>query len=120
MHILCGILHYRSTTDYPGPATLEKVALVTDKYDCVAAMSHWSHIALQAHIPKTGYHEISRLLYPAYEFDNPDAFKKLTRAMVYNVEGSADPLSGPLSSCVPSEIRDLLPHDIFGKPPLAI
>lgn len=34
MSILCGVLHHRSPTEYPNPATLVKVALVTDKYDC--------------------------------------------------------------------------------------
>lgn len=90
--------------------------MVTDKYDCVAAMSHWSHVALQNHLrDDIAYPEIGRLLYPTYAFDDPHAFGTLTRIMVYGVKGSADPLNGSFSNWVPLEIRDLVPYDIFGK-----
>jgi hypothetical protein len=59
------------------------------------------------------------LLYLTYAFDDPYAPKELTRIMVYGVNGSADPLNSSLSDSTPSEIRGLLPYDIFGKAMLA-
>lgn len=94
--------------------------MVTDKYDCVPAMSHWSRLALQDHLrDNIHYPEIGRLLYPISAFDDPHAFMKLTRLVVWGVEGSVDALNGPLSDCHSTEIRSLLPYDLFGKTVLA-
>jgi hypothetical protein len=57
-------------------------------------MSHWSQVALQKHLrDDMDDPEIGRLVYPTYAFDDPYAFKELTRIMVYGVNGSADPLN---------------------------
>ena len=116
MAALCGVLHYRPTTGYPDPPTLEKVAVVADKYDFAAAMSHWSQLALLNQLKdQTTNAEIGRVFYPTYAFDNPHAFAKITRVMVWNFEGRADPLRGARLNDIPLAIRDLLPHDIFCK-----
>ncbi len=119
MSIMCGVLHYRPTIQLADLATLEKEAIMTDKYDCVAAMSLWSQVAILKHLRKEIEHpEIGRLLYPSYAFDDPHTFAELTRLMVYNFEGGVDPLCEPFSRSVPAEIRDLLPYDIFSKTPV--
>ena len=101
-------------TGYPNPAALEKVAVMADKYDFAAAMSHWSQLALLNQLSnQTINSEIGRVLYPAYAFHDPQAFAKISRAMVWDFEGSADPLRQPRLNDVPLGIRELLPHDIF-------
>lgn len=75
-------------------------------------MSHWSQLALQNHFRDEPIRpETCRLLYPAYAFDDPHAFKILTRAMVYNLD--EDSATQPI---VTTEVRELLPYDVLGKP----
>ena len=116
MSTLCGVLHHRPSTECLSPASLENIAVLADKYDCIAAMFFWGQaIVRDLSGNKTTHSETGRLLYSAYTLDLPQAFSELCRTMVFDFGGSADSFARLLTNSTPWEIGNRLPHHILGK-----
>ena len=116
---LCYLLHFQGhkVSDTPTLELLEKLAILTDKYDCVGSISQWmafhlTDAAREAEKSTTN----GRLLFPAYVFDHPGVFRAVTKHMVYSLisDGSYRILSS-CSECygIPSDIAKALPEKLL-------
>ncbi|MCJ1473765.1 hypothetical protein MMC13_002416 [Lambiella insularis] len=115
--MLCNILHYRHQyiAKKPSAASLEQLAVVTDKYDCVDAMSFYSgfHLIRLCDSAKNEY-DSGRLLYPATAFNYAPVFQRVTKALVYDTSRSrlTDIFGLSLYGVNPS-IKRLLPDGLL-------
>jgi len=114
MHILFRVLHHRPCLSSPKALlklkTMEEVARVTDKYDCVTAMSLWSQKVHRVQI-RNNKHSISRLIFSTYAFQDSYLFQILTRNIVYRSNNSTRSAKSSILDIIPSDIGD----QIFGK-----
>ena len=116
---LCYLLHFQGhkVSDTPTLEFLEKLAILTDKYDCVGSISQWTafHLtdaAREAEKSTTN----GRLLFPAYVFDHPRVFRDVTKHLVYSL--IPDGSYRILSSCseyygIPKDIAEALPEKLL-------
>lgn len=115
---LCNILHHRirSIEKKPTAASLEQLAIITDKYDCVDALSFYSGLHLTRLMGSTkATRDIGRLLYPACTFNYPPVFQQVTKAMVYNTNhDTIVDIFGLSSHRTDSNIKGWLPDGLLG------
>jgi hypothetical protein len=110
MEILLNILHFQN---HRIPEDLDLVtfgnfAMVCDKYNCAKAVSLAADTWLKALRPKAGDEGLTSVVI-AYVFDNPIAFKHLTKYLVLN---SAETFLDPK---LEGGIDELLPLQVYGK-----
>jgi hypothetical protein len=90
------------------PASLEKMTIACDKYDCVTAVSHSSMVWLQAGLDHYAPGDLLKLLYAAYVLDIPTAFAKISWAIVYRQTGPFAGLASPVE-------HELVEPDLLGE-----
>jgi hypothetical protein len=88
MKVVCAIIHHQNKMV---PQTLAAsdvlgIAITADKYDCVDALKFAAGSWLQPRGSKAD--DLMLLAAAAYLFHNAEAFKKITKAMVFNHGGS--------------------------------
>ncbi|KAM0794205.1 hypothetical protein BDR22DRAFT_827139 [Usnea florida] len=111
MHFMCTVLHHKCTSaDSVDLEKLEKLAVVTDKYDCVHAMHYWARC--QINIAKHTK-EPSRLLWPAYAFGYAQFFNSLTKFMVLNLPNDDKAQNASAKYGIPEEIENHLPEGVL-------
>ncbi|MCJ1396600.1 hypothetical protein MMC18_009491 [Xylographa bjoerkii] len=114
MTVMCNIIHHKYQFDVPSsePEFFEKLAAISEKYDCSQALSQWTALRLGPLLCalETGFN-FGPLLLPAIHFDDPAMFHKITKLMVY---APCEPYVVPSSRQNPFGIstasQDLLPE----------
>ena len=118
MTTLCNILHHRNK-NVPGAhsgSSLMQLAIITDKYDCLEAISHYSRLTftnlLTSKIP---VNDIGPLLLAALLLDEPIAFQRTSRELVYASDGiDVTGVFGSVLLGVDDTVKALLPQGLIG------
>ncbi|MCJ1282565.1 hypothetical protein MMC26_001889 [Xylographa opegraphella] len=118
MTTLCNILHHR-TRNVPrshSGSSLMQLAIITDKYDCLEAISHYSSISftslLKSEIIES---DMGDLLFAAFVLDEPIAFQKVSRQLVFTSPGiDVSEVFESVLLGVDNTIRALLPDGLIG------
>ncbi|MCJ1377106.1 hypothetical protein MMC17_000197 [Xylographa soralifera] len=124
MTTLCNILHHRNR-NVPGThsgSSLMQLAVITDKYDCLEAISHYSSLSF-TNLLKSKFleNEIGPLLFAALVFDEPIAFQKISRELVYASRGiNISEVFGSVLLGVDNTTRALLPQGLIGTDVLGL
>lgn len=111
MLFMCAVLHHKCAFSKGiGLERLERLAVVTDKYDCVCAMCYWG----RCEIYNTKHtKEPSRLLWPAYAFDEAQFFNSLTKFMMLNLPNDGKAQTASRKYGIPEEIESHIPEGLF-------
>ncbi|CAD6572004.1 MAG: hypothetical protein ASARMPREDX12_004854 [Alectoria sarmentosa] len=111
MRFMCAVLHHKcASANGIGLERLERLAVVTDKYGCVRAMYYWA----RCEINNTKHtKEPSRLLWPAYAFDEAQFFNSLTKFMLLNLPNDGKAQSASAKYGIPKEIENHLPEGVL-------
>ena len=120
MITLCEVLHHRKNTLDLSIEDMESLAIVSDKYLCVDAMSRYASLYFAVFFRTTDDVLLQtlpygRLLYPAIKLDDPYAFQELTKLLVYyspEVQNEGKPTIKKYG--IPKEIMALLPENLLG------
>jgi hypothetical protein len=107
--LLCKVVHYQinGVPHSLSPACLEKLAIVYDKYGCVSALQH-SSIVWLSRIGSDMWrspNENLKLLHAAYTLDVPEAFARVSGAIIAGQKGWLDE---PVRN-------DIVQHDLQGE-----
>ena len=118
MTTLCNILHHR-TRNLPkihSGSTLMQLAIITDKYDCLEAISHYSSLSFTYLLKsKIIENDIGPLLLAALVLDEPIAFQSISRELVYISRGiDVSEAFGSVLLGVDSATRAVLPQGLIG------
>ncbi|MCJ1438444.1 hypothetical protein MMC27_007833 [Xylographa pallens] len=118
MTTLCNILHHRNK-NVPGAhsgSSLMQLAIITDKYDCLEAISHYSHLTFTNLLKsKILVNDIGPLLLAALLLDEPIAFQRTSRELVYASGGiDVSEMFGSELLGVDDTIKALLPEGLIG------
>lgn len=111
MRFMCAVLHHKcASANGVGLERLERLAVVTDKYDCVRAMYYWA----KCEIYNTKHtKEPSRLLWPAYVFDEAQFFNSLTKFMMLNLPNDGKAQTASTKYSIPEEIESHIPEGVL-------
>ena len=121
---LCMVLHhcYWQIDKDITPEGLVELALVTDKYDCVEAISQFSSCCLTEWLRSAdeawplSTPSYGCLIYPAFTFDDPYAFQQVTKRLLYCQQHVGTAKAHSIKQYdVPKNVRTLLPHGLLGK-----
>jgi hypothetical protein len=115
MALLCHILHFR-TGAIPmerDVAALAELAILCDKYDCAGSVKPWSLLWIAEWLPCVGQDGFEKLLFITYGLDLPDAFSKVTKALVESHHGQLQ-FDGTSSG------YEILPEGLTGESTLDI
>lgn len=116
LKIMCSVIHHQRSEV---PRTLAAgdvlaVAVATDKYDCVEALSFASDGWLRPSRDEAG--NLMLLTAAAYLFQNAQAFKELTKALILDYKDSYLTLScREVESAMPWKVFCEYPDDRFGN-----
>lgn len=118
MIALCYILHHRSqnVSETLSLALFEKLAIVADKYNSVSSLTQWSANVLTKTLRTTprGIDQ-GRLVFPAFVFDIPSAFMKITKHMVYSLAGGYEGIFKAWVEESNHDIKAMLPDIVIRK-----
>lgn len=112
MKTLCAVIHLRShaASDAFTPSEVLKIAIAADKYDCIVALrdasGHWLKPVENASVE-----DLKILMAAAYLFDNAQAFKEITAALILNHTDSYLALAQ-------GQVESLIPRKIFCEYPI--
>ena len=108
MKVVCKVLHHQGdTVDATlSPTILLNVAILADKYDCIAAVRAYGNIWLLNNLKSEETKIIVKIVAAAYIFQNSLGFKKMTRSLVhYHI--------GPYYGILDEQSRLVLPMDFL-------
>jgi hypothetical protein len=108
LKIICSVIHHRNTEV---PRTLAAgdilaVAVTADKYDCVDALRFASESWLRLSTDESG--NLMLLAAAAYLFQNAQAFKEITRALILDY-------NGPYLALLCEEVESAMTWRVFCK-----
>ncbi len=107
--LLCNVIHFRmdQVPRKPTITCLENLAVICDKWDFTGAIAASSELWLQSLIGTTDDRDFSRLLFVAYILDAPDAFSRISWAMLVAQVGQFAQLAGLRE-------QELIPYNLLG------
>jgi BTB/POZ domain len=107
LKVICAVIHhcYNAQCENLSPRDILQVAIAADKYFCTTALQNASGHWLKPHT-KQSTEDLSHLMAAAYLFDNAQAFREVTQALVLRHEES-------YISLAPSEVGSVLPWWTF-------
>ena len=119
MTTLCNILHHRNR-NAPGTHTglsLMQLAIITDKYDCLEAVSHYSSLSfinlLKSKIVES---DVGSLLLAAFVLDEPIAFQRMSKELVYASRGTdVSEVFGSALLGIDNATMAFLPQGLIGR-----
>lgn len=116
MKIICSIIHHQNR-EVPQPLAagdVLAVAVTADKYDCVQVLKFASDSWLRPSGDEAG--NLMLLAAAAYLFQNAQAFKEITKALILDYHGSYLTLScKEVESAMPWKVFCKYPDDRFGN-----
>jgi hypothetical protein len=117
MTILCQILHHQNEVSNEvfvakNISGLRNLATISDKYNCVGAVSFATNTWIQALEPfeaQASQHDLFHLLEVAYILDHPVQFERVSKRILMNDVG------GILERMIGWTTDDILPIKVYGK-----
>ena len=109
MTTICNVIHHRNdlAPEVSALGGLDEIALAADKYDCVLALKYAMFQWLDYKEPVT-FQSLGRLLIAAYVFNNPDAFRRVTRRLITDFSRSYLLL-------IDTRFSEIIPSSIYCK-----
>ena len=109
MTTICSVIHHRNdlAPEVSALGGLDDIALAADKYDCVLALKYAMFQWLDYKEPVT-FQSLGRLLIAAYVFNNPDAFRRVTRRLITDFSRSYLLL-------IDTRFSEIIPSSIYCK-----
>lgn len=108
LEVICAVIHHQNNkvSQTLSACDILGVAVTADKYDCIDALRFASGNWLRPGKSEAG--DLMLLAATAYLFRNAQAFKEITKALIFDY-------SGPYLALLCEEVESIIPWKIFCK-----